>query len=886
MKVLCPRWLASFQKNQTFATVVSVLLILLLNTNPTIAATKPLRSVTAVEQLNISETSSLNELESSLSRMVASSKKSTTDKTQANFKLQEALVIAAGDAASKIFSLYQSPQKPGNQSDNPSTSRRKQAETLLLDNRELLQHLLKHNEAVVRHFQEHELDKMADPVKFFESEQWQMPQKLISLASYWSGWNGYYASLLMEPDLALRKTILNESIEMFSRSFIDFAEDEITTKSLYGRGLVYKQLEIFGRAAYDFKSVKQRVGREHPLYLSCLYQEALISYEKGNIKVAGAILNSIRSNYLQQDIPEPIRLGIKKLAAQFIISPDGKASKASPIIAKTSTQTGDKIAKPKQGKSSSETTKPLSKTEINSRFQLLKSVANNDPELFDQFYQYSKQHFSGLTSLSYEELTPIGTLAVADAYFDARNFDAALVLYQQLLKNKPKVIQSHADGVWLRSAFIYSHQKKWSMATDLLAGFSKQFPGSNYLEQVAELYYSAAISQQRGAKNRSNHQTYIQATLNYVEHCQSCPRIDDAQYELGRYYIRQQKRAAALSAFSKVRPGSTHYFIASFHVAEAQISTLESLARKSQTQSAEALKRHNAAKQILTRYRNTGVKDKAAAPLRPNWVLLQARFNLLPIAPDYAAAIARLERFNSLLPKDNTATPLRIRGATVRAIAYQRLEQHKQFETTITRLADKASGASAAALPNYQALQRLANRFYHEAAITPVNQDSTEPTGTQSHAVSAAQFIYQQVAIISRNQTSTQKHLSAVEFRLAELYRRNQQLPQAVKIYRDLINQNPDSADTLYALGHTYRKMQQWRNALETWRQLSDGLDAGSPHWFEARYQTALSMQKLDRGDKACSIAKMTRILHPNLASSEFSQQFSTLETQSCEPAK
>ena len=886
MKALCPRWLASFQKNQTFASVVTVLLILLLNTNPTIAATKPLRSVTAVEQLNISEASSLNELESSLSRMVASSKQTTTGEAQANFKLQEALVIAAGDAASKIFSLYQSPQKPANQSNNPPTSRRKQAETLLLDNRELLQYLLKHNEAVVRHYQEHELDKMADPVKFFESEQWQMPQKLISLASYWSGWNGYYASLLMEPNLGLRKTILNESIEMFSRSFIDFAEDEITTKSLYGRGLVYKQLEIFGRAAYDFKSVKQRVDREHPLYLSCLYQEALISYEKGNIKIAGAILSSIRSNYLQQDIPESIRLGIKKLEAQFVISPDGKASKSAPMIAKAGAQTSAKKTELNPPPSSTETAKSLSKTEVFTRFERLKSMAQDDSELFDQFYQFGKQHFTELASLSYAKLTPIGALAIADSYFESKNFDAALALYQVLLKNKPRVIQSHADGVWLRSAYIYNHQKKWSMATDLLAVFSKQFPDSRYLEQVAELYYSAAISLQRSAKNRSNHQTYIQASLNYVEHCHSCPRIDDAQYELGRYYIKQQKRAAALSAFAKVGPDSTHYFIASFHVAEAQISTLESLARKGQIQSTEALKRHKAAKQILTRYRNTGVKDKAAAPLRPNWILLQARFNLLPMAPDYAAAIARLEGFNTRLPKDNTATPLRIRAATVRAIAYQRLEQHKQFETTITRLADKASGASSSASARYQALQRLGNRFYHEAAIIPVNRDSTKPTPEQTQAVNAARFIYQQLAVISNNQTSTQKHLPAVKFRLAELYRRDQQFPQAVKLYRELINLNPDSADTLYALGHTYRKMEQWRNALETWRQLSDGLEAGSPHWFEARYQTALSMRKLDRGDKACSIAKMTRILHPNLASSEFAQQFSALETESCEPAK
>ncbi|PCK09526.1 MAG: hypothetical protein COA42_03885, partial [Alteromonadaceae bacterium] len=252
---------------------------------------------------------------------------------------------------------------------------------------------------------------MADPAAFFESEQWQMPQQLISLASYWSGWNGYYASLLMEDEAPLRKTVLEESIEAFSRSFIDFAEDEITTKSLYGRGLVYKQLAVYGRAAYDFKSVKQKVGPKHELYLSSLYQEALISHDTNNTKVAKAILTNIQRNYLQEEIPDFIRLGLKKLRAELIIG-SRTAQKATPSKAAASVDTAAAPTKQKtEPVTDTSTGLQLTDAEIQTQFQKLKSVAQNDQELFQEFYRFTATNAKTLSSLSYGELTPIAALA-------------------------------------------------------------------------------------------------------------------------------------------------------------------------------------------------------------------------------------------------------------------------------------------------------------------------------------------------------------------------------------------------------------------------------------------------------------------------------------------
>ena len=859
------------------------LVSLTLASSHSIAAINPPASAAAVELINVAETNSLSQMDETLSGLLASAK-ATSASNSPNLKLQEALVTASGAAAGRISFLFQSSRQTSDLS--------AQAQTLLLKNRELLKHLLQHNEAVIRHYQEHELDKMADPVAFFESEQWQMPQQLISLASYWSGWNGYYASLLMDDEAPLRKTVLEESIEAFSRSFIDFAEDEITTKSLYGRGLVYKQLSVYGRAAYDFKSVKQKVGPKHELYLSSLYQEALISHETNNTKVAKAILVNIQRNYLQEEIPDFIRLGLKKLRAELIIG-SRTAQKTTSTQVPASVNTASAPKKQETEPVTDTITKAgqqLTDAEIQTQFQKLRSVAQNDRELFQEFYRFTATNAKTLSSLSYSELTPIAALAIADTHFKARSFDAALTLYTQLLKNRPKIIQPNADGLWLSTGHAYNQQKKWSQVTTLLGGFSAQFPESQLLKPAAELYYSAGIAQHRAGKTTASHREYIAATQNYVKHCSSCALIDDARYELGRYYIKQQKNALAVAVFAKIGRESKHYFVSSFHVADAQVSVLESLQRSAEPgKPDEASKRYELARRILSQYQKDGIKDKRAVPLRRNWLLLQARFDLLstPLTPKpkYSAVVASLRNFERTSTAKNTAfDSLNITAKSLRSIALLYLAKDDEFELAIGQMSKAATSVSRngalqpGAKRQYDALQRLGHRLYSRPAATTSKQSVIMTEASRRGAI----YVYQQLALISAQNKEYLQHLDSIQFRIASLYRQDNRAADALEIYLALVVKNPDSADARYALASTYIELEQWKNSLEIWRQLSKGLDAGSPSWFEARYQTAFLMGKLDRPKQACSIAKMTRVLHPKVAQSRFSERFNSIEGESC----
>ena len=387
-----------------------ILPALLLAFSSAIAAAQPLTSAAAVKALNSDQVRSLERANSVVSILEASVKRAV-GVSKPNYKLQEALISSAGALVSPLFELA-----------GKSGQSQRRGQALFIRNQALLNQMLQHHQRVIRNYQEHKLDQMDDPTQFFHSAAWQSPQKLISLSSYWLGWNGYYASLLMTAESAERKTMLQQAVTGFSRSFIDFQEDEITTRSLYGRGLVYGQLRLFGRAAYDFKSVREKVSRDDSLYLNCLYQEAVISHELGKDQVATKLLAAIQENYLQSDIPAPVRVGIKKLQTRMML---GNTTKTSSAMAAA--------------------TEPRRPADVIDEFNRLRQLAAGDPDLFGELYSYASEHAIELAELTYDQLSPAGVLAIADWHFDQQNFDRAAALYQPLKENRPRAISAQAD---------------------------------------------------------------------------------------------------------------------------------------------------------------------------------------------------------------------------------------------------------------------------------------------------------------------------------------------------------------------------------------------------------------------------------------------------------
>jgi len=499
-------------------------------------------------------------------------------------------------------------------------------------------------------------------------------------------------------------------------------------------------------------------------------------------------------------------------------------------------------------------------------FERLRQIAAADPDLFGELYDYVHEHAQQLADLSYQQLSPAGALAIADWHFEQQQFDSAVPVYQQLKADNPRVIKAQADRVWLNLAYVENSRQNWPGVLALLSRFSSTFPRSVQLDKAAALYYRAAVSayRQPGSRpgSKSRYKTYISATQNYVKHCSQCPGVSDANFELGQYYLRRDQAGQAIAAFGRVRRDSGHYFVASYYVAAGQMAALDAAARGEPiTGRTFATSRYRKLGELVKQYRGAGVQSAAAKPLRPNWALLTGRYHLYGSAPNFAAALAAVDNFDSRFPQ---AAALQPEVLAVRAAAHQGRGQQVEFAAQVHELGKLAADNKRAQIT----LRQLAGRFY--AAVDSDGQPAT--------SVNAALVIYKQLLSTS---ATDDLYLLTTYARAGRLYRLSNREAEAVRLYQQWLDRDRDSADALLALGETYVEMAQWQNAIEVWRRLSSGLESGSEPWFQARYQTAIALQQLNRGDRACTIARMTRVLHPD-SYQPFAEQFALIEQNSC----
>ncbi len=236
----------------------------------------------SIKQPDAGHVDSVAEIKTALEQMTKSVKEAIGEQ-RFTFKFQETVLKKSEEFIIKIADLRE-------RSAQETDAFKQDEKDIFMMNQEILKQILALNKKTISDIQEKKLDRMDDPSAFFKSPEWQEPQHLIALSSYWLGWNGYYCSLLFAENDATRKTLLEEAIESFSRSFIDSGEDAIIINSLFGRGLCYKQMKFYASALKDFKTVKETLKKDDPLYWKCGYEETLIRYETGDL---GEALNKI-----------------------------------------------------------------------------------------------------------------------------------------------------------------------------------------------------------------------------------------------------------------------------------------------------------------------------------------------------------------------------------------------------------------------------------------------------------------------------------------------------------------------------------------------------------------------------------------------------------------
>jgi tetratricopeptide (TPR) repeat protein len=788
----------------------------------------------AVKGLAVDQIKSPKEMKTAL-ELLYSCCREAQEKNQFTFDLQKTILSKSGECISRIVELDQQAKK-------------EETRSLFTTNRKVIKTVLSWNQEKVENLQETKLDQMEDTAAFFASSEWQQPHHVISLASYWLSWNGYYSALFYPAADPNRKDLLEGAIEGFSRSFIDFKEESIVVRSLFGRALAYKELQQYDQAIRDINAVIGKIKKDDALYQRCRYEKVLISYLTRNYQSVLRELDTFREETGRSSLSPTMDAELNKLRVKTIIALSEEEGQA-------------------QGKNP--------ESLYRNALHELNKLVETDGKQAGELYRYANQHAAALADLSYDELGPIGYLAIADWYFNQKDYESAILRYQRLYASSSTLIKKRMDDVYFRLGYCFCQKNRWREALPCFESLFKQFPRSSFSDKSSCLYYVAAANNYRDTADDTAYATYMEATKRYVKHCTETGSKSEAHFQLGKYYQDRGKEQQAFEAFSLVKKDSPNYAEASYFLVQANIDKIESLNRRGKRQSKGAKKVYGETRKQLEEYQSLLLKQEkgpARKELEAHIALLQAKLYIYGPEGDYSKALDKLKKFEERFPVNRK---LAMMAQGLRIECYQRLQMFKEAKGEINAFLKSAPLNS----DQWTFLNEWANRFYEESKKLRSSGDTVQA----SQNAEIALMIYEHLSSFALQKTSYERFYDSMQLRIAEILRDENQVAQAITIYQKQLKRDPTSADAIYNLGLLQEQEEQWEEALATWRKFSEGFKTGSHYWFESRYHTAKVLNKLGKQDKACEITTMIEVLHPTLRDEQFREKFIVLHRDVCD---
>ncbi len=774
------------------------------------------------------------------------------DRGQLTFNLQKLIITKSGECISRLSEIMQ-------EADSAPDSRQEELRLLFKRSRETLHAIYDYNQKKVEKLAEDKLDTVKDQAAFFASSEWQEPQYLVSLASYWLSWGGYYGALLYPAGDEVRSELLNSATAGFARTFLDFREATITARSLFGRALCYREMGKYDRALQDLNSVAAKIGKSDPLYARVQYEKVRLTFITGNYE---ATLSQIRE-----------------------LGEDVSADKLSKQMRDTLMQMQAKVVLSRMEKRLAQQGLPQ-RQYYREALQELSRAAGTDEAMAAELYRFVTDHapeierFSGTggEGISDTELGGIGCLAIADRQFQQKRYDAALERYRRLYVAPDHRVGKRRDEVCFRLACCLAEKKRWAEAAAAIEPFFKEFPASSLVSKAACLYYAAAANAYRTQPSEKTYGRYIAATQSYLNSCADGSDQSEAHFQLGTYYKKTGNQTEALKEFAQVAADSPNFVHAFSSIMQAKIDELESLAREGRAGAEEGQRLHNEAQRQIEEVRPAVMKvrdEEDRKELEAHIALLQAR--LFACSTDASAprkALQALDRFETRFTGSRQQDQLRASAQAVRIEALLRLGQGHEAETEIRGfLRDGADNATI-----WPLLNELAGRLYDQSRSL---RDAGYGAGDDSRAAMAL-IVYGRLAGMAGRMPAYARYRDAILLRIAQLCTDTGQLTRAKQLYQDKLLRDPSSADAVSSLGLIYEKENRWEDALVMWRRLGQGMQEGNQHWFEARYRTARSLGMLGNAVEGCQVLTTTEVLYPALRDDEYKQRFLLLQKELC----
>jgi tetratricopeptide (TPR) repeat protein len=504
----------------------------------------------------------------------------------------------------------------------------------------------------------------------------------------------------------------------------------------------------------------------------------------------------------------------------------------------------------------------------------MKQLAVNRGRINESFYQYVQANAAKLEHLAYAELGSVAAMAIGDWYFGKKEYDKALSYYQGLHADNTLTFSQNLDRLQYRTAYIYFEKQQWQKVVGLLAAFHKRYPESRLAKQATSLYYVSASHHYKDSDDSASYETYIKAIQVYLKMCDSCNGRSEARFHLGRYYQKKGEVEQALNQFSKVEVDSSNYYQAKFYVLESCLAQLDMLEKKGQAYSEETMRVYQDGVRIIDEWRRAKPDERGAAnrkKLQPYMIVLQAKLHLFGGTDAWAKGLELLKGFQGQYPRANA---LFVEAAKLRVEYYLLLQEAKAFQSGI----DGFFNTTPIDPSRYAALHDLADKFYTKSKRMAATSEKSD----SSRQALAALMIYEKLYTISRKNESYANYCDPIQLRMAQICMEEKRMDRAAELFTDILLRDSQSADAVYGLGLIYERRGQWQKALETWRKFSDGVEAGTYHWFQSRYRTAIALYQLGKKERACAVTTMTLVLHPNFDDDELKKKFLDFKFERC----
>lgn len=764
-----------------------------------------------------------------------------------SFEKQKTLAITSGECITVLVELSQ-------KADLTQAAAREEFKALFLKNAELLRRMIVYNQARIDDVLEEKTGGGADKDAVFSAPEWQQAQYLTSLAGYWLGWSGYYGALLCADKAADRTELLEEAISGFTRAALNFPEPSTAGRSIMGRALCFKELKQYDRAQQDLQSVMKRVSRDDPLYAQAGYEQALISYQTGEKARAVKQIRELEDAVKPKTLPQQIREKLHSLQTTIALGITEKKSEAQSGGAKKSEREA---------------------------VQELRRIAEADESQTAVLYQYVLEHAEALSKVPEAELGGMGTMAMADWYFERKQYGPAIERYQRLYRAPDPLIKRHFDDVCFRLAYALAQGEKWQDALSCLETLFAKYPGSSFNGRAACLYYVAAVRYYTAHPAEEAYSRYIKAAECYVKNCPDARDKSEAHYQLGCCYQHKGKATEAQREFALVKNDSPHF-------AEAQQEGLRSAVEKlqAQTEKIEMLVRRGRNDEALQLYREAlkqseswqktvGKKGAAAgSEADAHMAYLSARLYAGGPEPAPQKALQLLQGFETRYVAARQRDTLCGMVKALRLACYLQLYRFKDAEKEAQGMA--AGGPADQAARSF--LSDCADQHYNAAMAAKGSSDAA----LAKREAQAALIVYEKLDRTAAADAADKQHSDAMQLRLAELYTDTDQPAQAEALYRKKLAQDPASADAMHSLGAVLEQQKKWQDAFDTWQKFSRGLKQGTPPWFEARYREAGALIRLGKNSDACEVIAATKIRFQDFGGGEYSGKFAQLNETVC----